>query len=198
MVRGELAGLEVARVVHERSGSAVRLDVPELEVGVGAADRELTAMLHGALEPAVRLARVVDIVARWRRDGAPRHPLNSLVPERWLRSALVAGPERMGLSALVPVSLAVPRADLRRPGCAAALGTTAQGGSVVVVASVGVDPDLVLAAADTRAGIAPDAELWLVVPERDQHPMTRALAARLERPARIVTPPADWRRRSGP
>src|SRR4051812_44545406 len=76
-VAGELRGLEVARVVDDR-----------LEVGVGEADRELTAMLHGALAPADALERVVSIVREHRRPGAPRHPPHPPVPRPWVRWAL--------------------------------------------------------------------------------------------------------------
>jgi hypothetical protein len=123
VVRGELNGLEVARVVHGASSSGVPLEEPLLEVGVGQADRELTAMLHGTLAPTEQLARVIELVSAHRRPGAPPHPLNQLVPERWLRARLVAHPERIGLEALRPVETALPRPNLRDRGVAAALGT---------------------------------------------------------------------------
>jgi hypothetical protein len=76
---------------------------------------------------------------------------------------------------------------------AVALGRDADGGDVVVACSVGVDLDLVPAAADARATHAPAARLLLVVPERDDHHVTRALAARLGAPAEVATVPDDWR-----
>jgi hypothetical protein len=63
----------------------------------------------------------------------------------------------------------------------------------VVVCSVGVDLDLVPAAAEARLALAPDARLVLAVPERDDHPATRALAKRLKVPAEVVAVPGDWR-----
>lgn len=167
-IAGELRGLEVARVVGDR-----------LEVGVGEADRELTAMLHGDLAPADALRRVVTIVQEHRRPGAPRHPLNQLVPERWLRWTLPG---------VTPAPAPRPRVGLRERDIACA---TRNGD--VVVCSVGVDLDLVPAAAEARAAIAPDAPLVLVVPERDDHPVTKALAARLTQPATIETVAGDWR-----
>jgi hypothetical protein len=167
-VAGELRGLEVARVVGDT-----------LEVGVGEADRELTAMLHGDLAPADALRRVVDIVGRHRRPGAPRHPLNQLVPERWLRWTLPG---------VTPVAAPRRRVGLRERDIAC--GTR---NGAVVVCSVGVDLDFVPAAAEARDAIDPEAPLELVVPERDDHPVTRALAARLQRPAAIVTVSGDWR-----
>ena len=59
--------------------------------------------------------------------------------------------------------------------------------------SVGVDLDLVPAAAEARLVLAPDAPLLLAVPERDDHPVTRALAVQLKDPAQIVAVSGDWR-----
>ena len=176
-VAGELRGLEVARVVDGR-----------LEVGVGAADRELTAMLHGDLAPADALERVVTIVREHRRPGAPRHPLNLLVPERWLRWTLRNEPDRVGATSVLPEPSPRPRAGMRERDVACARADDA-----VLVCSVGVDLDLVPAAAEARLAIEPDAPLRLAVPERDDHPATRALAGQLVQPAEIVTVSGDWR-----
>jgi hypothetical protein len=167
-VAGELRGLEVARVVGDR-----------LEVGVGEADRELTAMLHGDLAPADALQRVVEIVGQHRRPGAPPHPLNQLVPERWLRWTMRDA---------TPMPAPRARVGLRERDIACATR-----GDTVIVCSVGVDLDLVPAAAEARLAIAPDAPLVLVVPERDEHPVTTALAARLVHPAEVLTVAGDWR-----
>jgi hypothetical protein len=176
-VAGELRGLEVARVRGDR-----------LEVGVGEADRELTAMLHGNLAPSDALERVVAIVQEHRRPDAPPHPLNQLVPERWLRWTLAQDPARLDLESLEPASSPRPRAGLRERDIACAVGPDA-----VVVCSVGVDLDLVPAAAEARLSLAPGARLLLVVPERDDHPATRALASRLHAPAEVVALSGDWR-----
>lgn len=194
LVRGEINGLEVARIVHGETSTGIPIEAPVLEVGVGHADRELTAMLHGSLSPVDQLARVAEIVREHRRPDAERHPLNQLAPERWLRARLVAEPGRIGLRHLSSIGPAVPRPNLRDTAVAMARGETADGATVVVACSIGVDLDLVPAAADTRLAVAPDARLLLVVPERDAHPVTRELAARLVRPAEIVTVADDWRR----
>lgn len=193
IVRGEVNGLEVARIVHGETTAGVPIERPLLEVGVGAADREMTALVHGELTPEEQLFRVVEIVRRHRRPGAPRHPLNELVPERWLRAGLCRDAGALGLATLRPAEGAQPRPNLRDRGVAVASGTTAEGGPVVVTCSVGIDLDLVPAAADARLAVAPDAELWLVVPERDDHPGTRRLAGSLREPARVVPVPGDWR-----
>ncbi len=193
IVRGEVLGLEVARIVHGQTTSGEPIDAPVLEVGVGEADRELTAMLHGNLPSATQLERVIEIVQQQRRAGAEHHPLNQMAPERWLRSLLVAEPSRIGLARLQAAPPAVPRPNLRDRAVALARGVDADGASVVVACSVGVDLDLVPAAADARQALDPEARLVLVVPERDAHPVTYALATRLARPAEVVALEGDWR-----
>jgi len=175
---GERRGLEVARVT----------DDGRLEVGVGEADRELTAMVHGELPPEDALRRVVAIVDEKRRPGAPRHPLNQLVPERWLRWTVRQDPSRVGLETLRPSPAPRPRRGMRDRDIAVAVAD-----GVVAVCSVGIDLDLVPAAAEARAVLDPGARLLLVVPERDDHPVTRALASALARPAEIATVSGDWR-----
>ena len=65
------------------------------------------------------------------------------------------------------------------------------GAPVVVVCSAGIDLDLVPFAADARDALAePDTRLLLAVPEGDDHPVTRELAARLAVPAEVVPVPA--------
>jgi hypothetical protein len=60
----------------------------------------------------------------------------------------------------------------------------------VVVCSVGIDLDLVPFAADARGAVGlADARLLLAVPERDDHPVTRAVATRLRQPAEVVPVP---------
>jgi hypothetical protein len=193
LVRGEINGLEVARIVAGATTSGVPIDAPVLEVGVGAADRELTSMLHGSVPPEEQLARVVKIVRDLRQADADRHPLNRLVPERWLRAELCRAPGSIGLATLRSAEPAVPRPGLREPDIAVATGEAEDGRSVVVACSVGIDLDLVPAAADARAAIDPDADLWLVLPERDDHPSSLRMAARLHDPARIVSVPDTWR-----
>ncbi|HEY7073189.1 MAG TPA: hypothetical protein VH479_23890 [Acidimicrobiales bacterium] len=193
VLRGEVNGLEVARIVAGETTAGVPLDAPLLEVGVGKADRELTAMVHGAMTPVEQLTRVVDIVRRQRRPGAPRHPLNQLVPDRWLRAVLCRNPALVGLASLRPAEGPRPRQNLTERDIATAVGDTAAGDSAVVACTVGISVDLVPAAADARAALDPDARLILAVPARDDHPGTRRLAARLRDPAEVVAIPGDWK-----
>jgi len=193
IVRGEVLGLEVARIVHGTTTAGTPIDEPTLEVGVGEADREMTAMVHAGLSPVAQLARVRDIVREHRRPDAQRHQLNLLAPERWLRAVLVRTPSRVGLAELAPAPPAVPRPNLRDPAIAIARGRDGSGHEVIVACSVGVHLDLVPAAADARAALAPDARLLLALPERDAHPVTQALAARLLHPAELIPIEGDWR-----
>ncbi len=155
LVRGEVNGLEVARIVHGTTTSGVPIAEPQLEVGVGKADRELTAMVHGGLAPVDQLSRVVDIVREHRRPGVPRHPLNQLVPERWLRAVLCRNPGIVGLASLRPAPGVRARANLTERDIAIAAGAAADGAPVVVACSVGIALDLVPTAADAREAIDP-------------------------------------------
>jgi hypothetical protein len=193
VLRGEVNGLEVARVVAGETTAGVPLDAPLLEVGVGKADRELTAMVHGEMAPVDQLERVVEIVRRHRHPDAPRHPLNQLVPDRWLRAVLCRAPGLVGLASLRPAEGPRPRRDLTEREAAVAVGADDGGNPVVVACMVGVAADLVPEAADARAALDPDARLLLAVRERDDHPSTRRLAAKLRAPADVVPIAGDWR-----
>ena len=150
-------------------------------------------MIHGDLPTPDALASVIDAVLAQRRPGASPHPLNRLAAERWLRALVVERPELAGARSLRPVDPPVARENVKDAVPAPALGDADDGTPVVVVCSAGIDLDLVPAAADTRQWHAPGARLVLVVPERDDHPVTRALAAALVAPAEIVPVAGDWR-----
>ena len=150
-------------------------------------------MMFAEMGEADSLARAVDIVRGYRHAGAERHPLNQLVPERWLRAVVVAHPELVGAAELRAVGSAVPRPNLTADGVATAVGTDQAGDPVVVVCSTGVNLDLVPAAADDRLTHCPDARLVLAVPERDAVPITTDLAVLLSDPAEVVAVTGDWR-----
>jgi hypothetical protein len=185
-VRGEILGLEVARVV-------VGDGPPRVVVGVGRHDRDAFALVHGDLPTAAALESVVDSVRRHRRSGGPGHPLGRLVPERWLRRAVVAEPGRVGARHLEPVEPVLARESVKDVAPALAVGESLDGSPLVVACSVGIDLDLIPASADARAAHAPEATLVLVVPTRDDHPVTRRLAGALRRPARILPFEGDFR-----
>ncbi|MGH9305441.1 MAG: hypothetical protein ACRD0I_00935 [Acidimicrobiales bacterium] len=192
-VRAEYLGLEVARVIS-------RDDQWVLDVGVGRYDRELRSLVEGHYDPASALAKALHVVRRWRRMGLPAHPANQLAPERWLRSVIMALPELLGPDApgiLAPLPGTVSRPDLGSRAPAACLGLRGSGPAVAVVCSVGVDPDLVPAAADlaarARSTVGQAVELWIVVPEGDDHPNTRRMAQALCSPAQVRLVPTHWR-----
>jgi hypothetical protein len=187
-VRGEILGLEVARVVIADDGTA------SLQVGIGRFDREAFGLLHGDLSPPEALAKVVAQVTALRAADAEPHPINRLARERWLRRHVIAHPDLVGVEALEPVEPATPRGGLREHGVASAIGRRADGTPVVVAASVGVDVDAVPEAADTRAWHAPDAQLVIAVPVGDAHRVTRDLAERLVAPAEVVEVAIEWPR----
>lgn len=179
----EVLGLEVARVVDGR-----------LDVGVGKHDREAQRLVHADRPPEESLRAAVAAVRELRRPDAPVHEMNRLARERWLRSIVIARPEMVGAVSLTPLPEPVRREGLRMAAPAPAAGFDGEGRPVVVVCSTGIDVDLVPTAADARIGHDPAARLVLVVPEGDDHPVTRELAAALADPAEVVTVPGDWRR----
>lgn len=187
VVSGEVAGLEVARVEVDDAGEA------RIEVGVGRNDREAFRLLHGDLPAPLALAQVVEAVRKVRRPGAPSHPLNRLMSERWLRAHLLAEPSRLGSWDLRPVPGPVPRDSVNDRIPAFAVGADDTGTPVVLACSVGIDLDLVPVAADGRALLDPSARLVIAVPARDAHRATRSLAAALREPAEVLAIEGDWR-----
>lgn len=185
-IAGEIRGLEIARVVVGEEGARV-------EVGVGRHDREAFTMVHGALPTAEALASVLGSVDAVRRPEAEPHPLRQLAPEGWLRWRLVSDPALIDLVELRPAHATVVRESLKDAGASIAVGRDASGHDVVVACSVGIDLDLIPAAADARLAHAPSARLLVVLPERDAHPATRALGAALAQPAEFILVRGDWR-----
>ena len=185
VVTGEVAGLEVARVVLDEFGA-------RLDVGVSTDDRAMFSLLHGHLEPHDALAKVIGIVGEHRRPGAEPHPLNRLSRSRWLRSWLIVNPDVIGMSSLAAAASPVPRSNLKDPVPAAGIGLDANGVEHVVVCSTGVDLELVPFAAQARAMLAPRAPLLIVVPVRDAVPFASWCIDRLIQPAELMTVTNDW------
>lgn len=197
IVRGEVLGLEVARIV-ERTGdaSAETVDLsagPVIEVGIGRFDREISALMHAGAATAETVTRAAELVRRHRAPGRPTHPLRDLVPERWVRRAVLEDPTLVGAVELAAADTTLAPRSLRERQPAAAVGTDVEGRPLVVVASAGVDPDLVPLAADARDLHDPEAALVLVVAGAAPPPSAAVLADRLERPARFVVVPEPWR-----
>lgn len=189
--RGELAGLEVARLARwpiETGGDGLL----HIESGVGRFDRDASAAIHGGEDAEAGLRRAIEAVGRHRRRGATPHPVNLMARSRWLRSAAITAPSTVGARELEPVQTTFPASSVRDASPAAALGTTEDARSLVVVFSTGAGLDLVPVAADTRASYSPEAELRLAVPERDRTAVLEELAASLRAPADVVAVAEEW------
>lgn len=180
VLAGEVAGLEVCRVVTDAYTDEVRL-----EVGVGAHDREAFQMLHGNRPTAEALADVVNSVSAHRQLGAPRHPLNMLAQERALRTRLVAEPQLIGATTVLAVGPPIPRPNVKDPIPCVAVATI-DDRVVAVVCSSGVDLDLVPYALDARAALCAT-ECLLVLPSRDALDVQRRLATLASPPLVVVT-----------
>ena len=191
IVRGEVLGLEVARIViwPVESGGDGEL---HLEAGVGRFDRDASAAMHQGEAPTTTLARATSLVRAQRRRGGTTHPLALMARERWLRVELLEDPALVGASVLRPVETTVLRDSVRDASPAAAIGLGVDGRPVVVVCSTGMDLGLVPIAADTRARHDPSARLVLAVPGRDRLSSTVELAGLLVEPADVVAVPEPW------
>lgn len=181
---GEFNGLEVARLVAQDDGH-------RLDVGVGAYDQDAFALMHADLEPHDALATVLAEVQRHRVRGAAPHPINRLVRERWLRAELVADPSRVGAVALAPVASMVERDGLHDILPAAAVGSDGDDRRLLVVCSVGIDLDLVPTAGELASYSDVD-QVVFVLPERDHHPVTVAMAEELNWPVRFDIADCPW------
>ena len=189
IVRAELAGLEIARIVADENG-------PVLEVGVGRFDREAGALLHAGRDPETALGDVIDRLGPHRRTGAPSHAVNRIGRERWIRHLVVEDPGLVGVHDPVLVEPVPPRRSLLDDAPASLVARDGDR-AVLVMCSAGVDLGLVPAAVDLVVRHQPD-EVRFVVPERDQLPHLERLASRLPVPATGVgvPPPRDGTRQN--
>ncbi len=185
VLRGEVLGLEVARVTLDDDG------VPGLEVGVGRHDRLAQSMMHGVGsggDVAVGLREAVAAVLAHRAPDRGLHPANQLSRERWMREILCRKPTIIGCANLAPVSSTVePKLKLASP--AVAVGMRADGSSVAVGCTVGVDLDASLVTVDS---VPEGTDCLLAIPEGDDVPAVRLVAAALRRPVEVVTVPRLW------
>ena len=184
VLAGEVCGLEVCRVVHETADSQVVES--RLEIGVGTHDRETFQLLHGRTATIESLRKVVDEVASKRIAGANPHPLNQLGRERLLRHLICASPDLVDAISLETVSPAMPRANLKDQVPCCATGVSRNGKTMVVIFSIGIDPDVISFGADARQAIDAQADLVFVSPQRDIVPAIVQLAELLYIPARFV------------
>ena len=181
VVTGEVSGLEVCRVVH-----SVGSGESHLEIGVGAHDRETFKLLHGQTATTESLRKVIAEVAARRVMGAGVHPLNQLARERMLRDYVCRSPQLVGAEFLQSAQPPLPRTNLKDTVPCCAFGVSTKGEKMVVIFSVGVDPDVVSFGADARGQINGAAELIFAMPTRDIVPAIERVARLMRRPARFV------------
>jgi len=199
VISGEVCGLEVCRVVRAMSaigldgvgdsgkvGESGEADESELEIGVGAHDRETFKMLHGRTATIESLRKVIAEVAARRAVGAQAHPLNRLARERMLRHYVCQSPQLVGVKSLQVAQPPIVRTNLKDVVPCCAVGVSLTGEKVVVIFNVGVDPDVVSFGADARGQINGSAELIFAMPTRDIVPAVERVARILRRPARFV------------
>ena len=191
VTRGELLGLEVARIVvwPEESGGDNAL---HLEVGVGRFDRDAHAAVRPDESPVDDLAKTVSILRDHRFPGAPTHAVQRLSRERWLRALLVDQPSLVGAQSLTALGMTAEPAGLRDAFPAAAIGSKQDGTTVIVVCSCGVDLALLPLAADLREQVNSEAVLLLALPKQDHHVATKWLASLLRRPAELIDIAVGW------
>lgn len=188
VIKGEVLGLEVARIVADPTAAAGA----RVEVGIGRFDREIAQMMHGEDVGVAHVVAAADLVRSHRYPGAPVHPLRDLVPERWLRTRLVADPTIVGCDGVRPIDGATDPPNLRDRCAAMAEGTNPDGTSVCIGTTVGVDLDAVTEAADGRAFAGMSGPFVMVVTEGDLPAAVRAAASRLIEPPEWVTCPRPW------
>ena len=157
IVCGEVAGLEVCRVVDGPEGA-------ELSVGVGRHDRMAGEMLFGINGAQNRLAEVVDEVRARRRDDAEPHPLQRLAPERLLRQRLVADPSLVGADNLIPVPGLDRKESVLSPSPAFAWDPSTRS---VVMATTGLDLGAWPDAVDTAEHLGA-ARIVIAMPARNR------------------------------
>ena len=179
VIVGEVCGLEVCRVVRVEGES-------QLEIGVGAHDRETFKLLHGQTATTESLRKVIAEVVARRVAGAGVHPLNQLARERMLRDYVCRSPQLVGAEFLQPAQPPLPRTNLKDTVPCCAVGVSTTGEKMVVIFSVGVDPDVVSFGADARGQINSAAELIFAMPTRDIVPAIERVAQLMRRPARFV------------
>lgn len=170
IVRAEVAGLEVGRVVTGPSGSA-------LEVGVGRFDREAGVLLHSGRPVESTLVDTIDKVHEHRRPGVPGHPINRIGRERWLRAIVLADPGRFEVASVQAVEPVPPRTSLLDTRPAALVGRCGHR-STLVVCTVGADLGLIPEVCDLVAVHQPEM-VRILMPERDRLPYLEHLTERV-------------------
>lgn len=143
VLRGEVRGLEVCRVVTDAGTGEERL-----EVGIGAHDRETFAMVHAATPIRDSLAMVAAAVLEHRRVDAPHHPYNTLAPERFARWRVLDRPALAGMTSAWAIDPVAPRSNVMDSAPCALRGIGEDGQDALAVFVHGIDLDVVPVAVD--------------------------------------------------
>lgn len=175
VLSGEVAGLEVCRVVTDPDTG-----IDRLEVGVGAHDREAFQLLHGDRPTIDALADVVAFVSGHRTGTAP-HPLHHLAASRLLRHHLIARPQLVGLTQLAAAEPPLPRTNLKDQVPSVAYSSA---DDTVVVCTSGIDLDAVPYACDALLA-HPVGSCIIAAPARDVIDIQHRLAALVRIPTRV-------------
>jgi len=182
VVAGEVAGLEVCRVVDDPATGA-----PRLEVGIGEHDRETYALMHGHRPTEESLASVVGHVAAHRAPGAAPHPLNRIARARLLRARAVGEPGLVGADVLRPTEPPVARTNLKDP--VPCLAAREDGSLVCFVAGVDLEAVPFLLDAVDRAGGPTGRSPSLAICSRDLVPALARVAMLSAAPVEIILLP---------
>jgi hypothetical protein len=185
VLRAEVLGLEVGRVVRE-----AETDRPHLEVGVGKHDRLAQSMMNSSADPGKTLREAVETVTKLRVPGAPSHPATTASRSRWLREMVIAQPDRFALETPIKRLPSTVPVDLKQSGVSALLATQ-QSRSVVVGCSVGVDLDAPTDLLDI-AELEGCETVILLVPDDHDIPAIRTLCASLTPTLTVVTTKAPF------
>lgn len=103
-----------------------------------------------------------------------------------LRHLVCRSPQLVGAKSLQAAQPPIARTNLKDVVPCCAVGEAETGEKIVVVFSVGVDPDVVSYGADARGQLNSSAELIFVMPTRDIVPAVERVAQMLRRPARFI------------
>ena len=184
MTKGEIKGLEVARVVEGSEGESA------LQVGVGIYDQEAHKLVDGNESTEEKLSRVVSEVLHYRNKQARPHPLNRVSRPKWLISELVNSPENSGLEEVRRLPVATESKAITETTPAAALAR-AENTKVLIVASVGVDLNAIPIASGLSVSTQAD-EIWMIQSERDKYPVLERQAKHLKVPHRFLKTEEPW------
>ncbi|MEE2682544.1 MAG: hypothetical protein VYD77_01255 [Actinomycetota bacterium] len=184
VLKGEIKGLEVARVVINDEGQQV------LRVGVGAYDQEAHKIFDSQQTPEEKLFRIVSQVMEYRNQKSEPHPLNRAARAKWMIAEIIATSENFDLEEVQPLSMLEEIDTVTESHPAAAIGRTGAG-SVLIVASSGIDLQTIPVAAGLLVSTGAE-EIWIALSPKDRHPAIINAARYLKAPSRFIEINEPW------